>query len=402
MEILNFLVKVVLSSALGAIIGSEREVSLKQRVIGLRSFSLISLFGTLLVLFSFVQLPLSEVYPAIGLIGIFAYVFLSYKSIRLKFGLSTLLCIPLSYLVGVLVGFGYYSLAASLTFIVVVILVVGEHLHKYIESLKREEIDQIVQFALILFVIFPLLPEQPYLIGKIQLDLKLFFEIILLISLFNLFAFLCARFFKKKDAVQTGFLYGVINSTAAIYLFANRDVEEKGKNNYEGAVFSSILGSTVRNFALAIILFHSLISQQMFIFFLSLIFITILLILFGRKKIKVEAPIYVPFNIASGITIAFAIFSASILFQILSIQFEFLVPLASLIGSTISSALVIASLSTLYLSQEIVLHALILTIAGSLVADTIVIALANPHFSSSYYKKVSILFLVCIIFYFFV
>ena len=394
MNIIDFLVKVVLGTCLGAVIGSEREISLKQRTMGLRTFALLSLFGSLTVVFYLMDLPLSEFYPIAGFVCVFVYTYIAYKSVKMKYGLSTLICIPFAYLIGVLVGFDQYSIATSLTFIITAVLLVGEYLHRYIETLKKEEINEMVQFALILFVIFPLLPETPFIWNGLVFDLKLFFGIILLISLFNLFAFLCERFFKTKDAITAGFLYGIINSTIATYYFAkiNKDSCEKG-------VISAILGSTIRNFILAVALLHYAFTQTLLVFFIIFSILTGLILILGKKTTKIKLPIYVPFNISNGIAAAFAVFSASLLLQILSVNFEFFIPLATFLGSMISSALMIASLSTIPLATSTINKALIFAIAGSLATNIIVVAIKNPVFASSYYRKVILLLLICAIFY---
>jgi uncharacterized membrane protein (DUF4010 family) len=394
MNVIDFLIKVILGTCLGAVIGSEREISLKQRTMGLRTFALLSLFGSLTVTFYLMSLPLSEFYPIIGFVFVFVYTYVSYMSVKMKYGLSTLICIPFAYLIGVLVGFDQYSIATSLTFVISAVLLIGEYLHRYIESLKKEEINEMIQFALILFVIFPLLPDNPITWSGLTFDLKLFFEIILLISLFNLFAFLCERFFRKKDAIAAGFLYGIINSTIATYYFA-----KMVKKDYEKGALSAILGSTVRNFIITIALLHYAFSQILLAFFLIVIILLGIILIVGKRGSHAKLPIYTPFNISNGIAAAFAIFSASLLMQILSVNFEFFVPLASFLGSMISSALIIASLSTVSLSAATIEHSIILAIAGSLITNAITVTIKNPEFAKSYYAKIALLILVCAIFY---
>ncbi|MFH1257697.1 MAG: MgtC/SapB family protein, partial [Candidatus Micrarchaeota archaeon] len=65
---LNLLQKLVLAVAIGAIVGLEREHTKKQTLLGLRTFSLISLLGMILT-----ELSKDTYYIAssIGLLGIF-------------------------------------------------------------------------------------------------------------------------------------------------------------------------------------------------------------------------------------------------------------------------------------------------------------------------------------------
>ena len=251
MDPFTFVLRILISAALGGIIGSERERTMKQRIVGLRTFALVSLLGTFFAIFSSLPIPFSEIFPLIGLISIIFYTYYLYRSARLKIGVVTLVVLPLVYLVGLLVGFDYSIQATASTFLILAVLVIGRWLHKHVECLKEGEVNEIIQFGLILFVIYPLLPKSPVIINGVSIDFFMFFLIILFLSIINFAAFFVNRIAKKATMIS-GLLGGIINSTATIYYFGKIS-REKNENFSKGAA-AAIAGSILRNSFLVAIL----------------------------------------------------------------------------------------------------------------------------------------------------
>jgi len=68
----------------------------------------------------------------------------------------------MAYFMGVLVMQGSYSIALVLTIILTIILSSKEFLEKFSSSISRKELTNTLKFAVVAFVILPLLPDEKY------------------------------------------------------------------------------------------------------------------------------------------------------------------------------------------------------------------------------------------------
>lgn len=373
----DFVSKLVLGTLLGGIIGAERERAHKLTTAGLRSFSLIALFGTICGIIALSDVPFGELFPLGGVIALIIYTYYLYNEVRLKIGITTFIALPIIFLAGLLVGIGLYSEGVISTFIVLGVLYIGHSLHQRIEKLKPEYVNEIIQFSLIFFVLYPLIPKEPIVVWGVVIDFMYLFLLILLISLINLAAFLINLYTKGKATLKSGFFYGIINSTAAIYFFSKKS-KESGKNYIAGAT-AAILGSTARNvFLIAILLTNAFLSLlPFFIIFFALLLI---LLFFQRKEISLQFTLNQPFNIINGTAIVVALFSGMVLFQFLSQHIQFAVIPAAFLGSAVSTTFVIISLSAsaYYLPLASLKAALISSMGGSLIVDILAAAIHRP------------------------
>lgn len=383
MDATSFLLKILLGIAIGAIIGSERERMLRQRFAGLRTFTLVSLFGAMCGLLTFMEIPLVEFFPIIGLIVIATYTYNIFRSTEFKLlGMTTLVVIPLTYLIGVLIGFGYIIEATASAFVILGVLLIGRSLHKKIESLTENEANEIVQFGLILFVLFPLVPKEPVVVDGFVIDFVLFFELIILVSLINFIAFLINRFFKAATIALTGFMGGVINSTVTVHMFARK----KGDGvNYTIGGTAAILGSLVRNFILIGVIVPSTLETllPMFVIIISLM---LFFIFTERRQFKSKMKVEQPFSLASGIKLAVALFVAVVVFELISrnLPTTYMIG-ASFIGGLISSAYTVLSLSMI--GQNIGAHTLSVSVLMTIVGSCIVSAVIARMYGSKKFAK---------------
>ncbi|MEM2974394.1 MAG: hypothetical protein QW112_02100, partial [Candidatus Micrarchaeia archaeon] len=345
--------------------------------------SLICLFGSLLVTMTYYDIPVSEYFPIMGLAGVLAYTYYLYKIGARTLGLSTLMLIPITYLMGVFVGFGFYLQAVASVFILLFILISGKTLHEKIEHLKGSEINEMIEFGLILFVVYPLLPKEPIVFNGFMIDLVMLFLFIILVSLINFMAFLASRIFKKATVGMLGFASGVINSTVAISFFAKRD----GRASSTGAR-AALLGSLVRN----LVLLGAVIPQDFITllpFFALIIAIPTIMIFMERKQAKSKISVEQPFSILSGIKLSITLFICMLIFQAISLYAPgYVVPTALFTGAA-SSAYTILSLSPIAdkLGPIVIAESIIFAMMGSFIVSGVTAVLYGRR---SFYKPILI------------
>src|SRR3989338_3285096 len=162
----NFL----LALALGALIGLEREYARYKKhahdYAGIRTYTLIALFGALSAFFGETLNPWILVVGIflIGILIVVSYFVLSKKKYH---GATSEVAGFLAFFLGILAYFGEIKLSVLLTVIITVILYSRTMLHNFAQHLKKEEMKSALIFAVIAFVILPFLPNKGY--GPYQL-----------------------------------------------------------------------------------------------------------------------------------------------------------------------------------------------------------------------------------------
>jgi len=153
--------EIVVSLAIGTLIGMEREHHFvgKKEFAGWRTFTLVSLFGTICAI-------LADVYgiwmAIVGLaaVGTFASVgyFLTYKA-RKSIGLTTEVVFIMAFALGLMVHTMDIGTPIALSVIATLILAIKEYTKQVAKTLKKIEIMDTLKFAIIAFIILPLLPN---------------------------------------------------------------------------------------------------------------------------------------------------------------------------------------------------------------------------------------------------
>lgn len=167
--------KIIISIALGAAIGLEREVHEKNdehpetgAIIGLRSFALITGLGTVTG-FIFKDFNLLA---AIIAATVMALLLIHYalNSIQTKdIGITTELAVIFSFIIGVLIAINAFptQLTIALTVILILILSYKERIKSFVDDVEKTELMAFVGYALIALVILPFLPNKDFTIGDI-------------------------------------------------------------------------------------------------------------------------------------------------------------------------------------------------------------------------------------------
>lgn len=253
---LEFLQRALLSLGVGALIGLEREYTKKQQTVGLRSFALVSLLGCLTVLLSqplLFPLPIELPFlPYIGLVVVIGYAFLVYYFMAQKqfFGITTTLALPLTYLFGMFIGYGFFLPAIIGAVVLTLLLYSRRYSHVFVKHLTEEEIADALQFAIVLFIIYPILPAETFTLFGLDVAVKKFVEIVIVLSLMSFAGFIAVRLVGQRALPLTAFFGGLVSALSVVATFSNRS-KEHGADQWvfsagvSAASIASLLGDII-------------------------------------------------------------------------------------------------------------------------------------------------------------
>ena len=207
------------SLALGLLIGLERERSPAAKA-GLRTFSLVALAGTLGALLS--QKTGAPWVLGAGLLIMGGMMVASYfkDGESEDPGTTTIAAVVVCYALGALVWFGMEQLAVTLAILTTALLYFKPELRDATRSLTRLDLVSILQFAVLSFVILPILPDQDY--GPYQaLNPYQIWWMVVLISGLSLAGYAALRIAgQRRGTLLTGLFGGIASSTATTLAFS--------------------------------------------------------------------------------------------------------------------------------------------------------------------------------------
>ncbi len=207
------------SLALGLLIGLERERSPAAKA-GLRTFSLVALAGTLGALLS--ERTGAPWVLGAGLIIMGGMMVASYfkDGDSNDPGTTTIAAVVVCYALGALVWFGMEQLAVTLAILTTALLYFKPELRGGARSLTRLDLVSILQFAVLSFVILPILPNKDY--GPYNaLNPYQIWVMVVLISGLSLAGYAALRIAgQRHGTLLTGLFGGIASSTATTLAFS--------------------------------------------------------------------------------------------------------------------------------------------------------------------------------------
>ncbi len=218
--------------AIGFVIGLQREFAKRGKkrgiVAGERTFALIGLAGCLSAM---VADELDSPFVFLGLVLLLGfYIAVSYfiDAWRGHVGLTTEIAVVITMLVGALCFWGYLALAVALGIATTAILYLKIETDQLVSALTREDIFAALQFAVISAIILPVLPNRSFF--QPPFDVLNPFKIWLMVVFISGISFLGYAAIKTVGARQgigiTGFLGGLVSSTAVTLSFSNRSSQQ--------------------------------------------------------------------------------------------------------------------------------------------------------------------------------
>jgi uncharacterized membrane protein (DUF4010 family) len=211
---------------IGALIGLEREF-VQQRTedpefAGIRTFSLIALLGAIAAHLSlrFGLWPFIAVYLGLALLVWASYLGSIYR--EEGEGITTEVVALLVPLLGAMVVWDEFELAAALAVVVALWLALKPRLHDLARKMSTADLRATLEFLLITIVVLPILPDRsfgPYeVVNPFQIWL-----LVVLVSGIGFFGYVLMKVFGTEQGIGiTGVLGGLVSSTATTVSFASR------------------------------------------------------------------------------------------------------------------------------------------------------------------------------------
>ena len=378
-----FIQQTIISILIGALLGLEREHAKKQRNVGLRTFSLISLFGALSVIFS------TQIQDTIYLTTLIGFIFVCLFSIGMyyrgnlkkkKQGLTTNISFIITFILGVFIGFNLYSEAIFLAIVITIIQFSRERLHDLVEHLTEKEIGDLLEFLVILGIVYPILPKEMIVYG-INLPLFTIWLLVVIISLISFASFIGARHLSSKHEIEVvSFLGGLISGWAATASLIEITKGKRMDNLISGGILLINSANFVRIILILLIIFPALginliptvIISAPIMFFLGVHKMSKI-----KKSNVKKIVIKSPFNVRKGVELAGIMLVLIVIFDILKTMIPDLFLPITFISAFVSSTAAIATISALSahetITQNMIKTASLLIILGGLLSNLAIV-----------------------------
>ncbi|WP_293031719.1 MgtC/SapB family protein [Natronococcus sp.] len=251
--------RIALAGALGLFLGLEREWS--QKSAGIRTFSLISLLAavfTILVL----ETDIGESLLVLGgLLVIVQGVLLAVQGLLAEdeetgLSLTTSVSMLVAYGVGALVASGFIIEGVTVAVLSSLLLVLKRELHQFAGGLSREEMRSTTEFAILAFVIYPLLPAEYDLeIGglTIPLEPQVIWLMVVAVAGIGIVNYAIVSTYGGRGIAVTGFFGGLASSTAVVGTMLDHVRQRPEAASYAvAAILLANAAMAARNLAIAV------------------------------------------------------------------------------------------------------------------------------------------------------
>lgn len=250
-------IQLVFGVLLGLFMGLEREWSNKPS--GIRTVSLLTVLGVV-----FAMLEMGSILIGMGVVFVITItVLLGVKGFFDEKGLSltTSVSLLVAYSVGLLVGFELYIEAITVAVLSSLLLLLKEELHSFAGALSQDELQSAIEFAIIAFLIYPLLPSEPIDPWN-AINPQLVWALVIAVSGIGFANYILVRKYDSYGFIVTGFIGGLVNSTAVIASMAKRARNSAETHNLAvGAIILANSAMSLRNAVIAILFVPALIVE---------------------------------------------------------------------------------------------------------------------------------------------
>lgn len=353
MEIdIEFFQKLALATFIGILIGIEREHRRPEGVeliAGVRSFTISCIAGMISSYLAIIISP-GVLLVSLAFFAVISTIYAYMKNIVLKQpGITGPIALYCTFLLGVLITYNRYLIAIVGAVVLTLLLAEKRPLHSFATNLTDEEIQSAVRFLAVVFILFPLAPDEP-LYGVI--NLRWILLVVIMVSTISFISFLILRNVGARYGLPlSGVLGGLVNSEAtagAIAAMAKRK-KELITSGYIGIILSNT-SMLIRNLLVAFIVDPSgrvlllMLPPQLLITALAVG--TVLRSKDGEpvgETIRLESP----FALSSAIKFAFGFTALSIFSAFANMWAGAAGVYATALGGFISSAVVTASATAL-------------------------------------------------------
>ncbi|WP_284013336.1 MgtC/SapB family protein [Halobaculum litoreum] len=248
-------VRLALAAALGLFLGLEREWSDKSA--GIRTFSLTSLVGAVFTLLAS-ESAVGRVLLAVG--GVLVVVQGTLLAARgLSDGadgslsLTTSVSLLAAYGVGALVASGFVVEGVTVAVLSAALLVLKRELHSFAGDLSRAELRSMTEFAVLAFVVYPVLPAGERTVFGVPLEPRVAWLMVVTVAGIGMVNYALVRTYGGRGIAVTGFLGGLASSTAVVGTMLDHATDRVESVSYAVAgVLLADAAMAVRNLAIAL------------------------------------------------------------------------------------------------------------------------------------------------------
>ena len=206
--------KIAIALAVGMLVGFERESASKD--VGIRTFGLTALLGTVCVL-------ISPAYGLAAMVGVIVMVaLLNARSLVASQSLeiTTSAALLVTYALGVLVGLGHSFTPVSAAILMTLLLAWKVELRKFAGGVTIAELRSAVLLGLIGLVIYPILPDR--FVDRWQLvNLRQAWITVVVIAGIAFVNYVLLRLYGTRGLSWTAILGGLVNNRAAVAELVN-------------------------------------------------------------------------------------------------------------------------------------------------------------------------------------
>lgn len=205
----DIVLKLVLAFGVGLLVGLEREFAAKD--VGLRTFSLISVFG---LLTNLIGLPVA----AVGLLATLVLtMFMNTRAILANRSLeiTTSAALMVTFCIGGMVANGHVFSPVATAILMTLLLSWKTELSAFAHGLKLYEIRSAVLLGLLTFVIYPLLPNHTIDPWDLFNPKEVWITILILASL-SFVNYVLMKVYSTKGLYYSALLGGAVNSSATV------------------------------------------------------------------------------------------------------------------------------------------------------------------------------------------
>jgi len=246
--------QVLLAAALGLFLGLEREWSHKSA--GIRTFSLVALLGAV-----FTVVGAKALVVVGGLLVIVQGVLVAVDRMRDEdkegLSLTTSVSMLVAYGVGVLVATEFVLEAVTVTVTSSLLLVLKRELHSFAWGLSRAELRSAAEFAILAFVVYPLLPAGEFELGVRELTVavepRVIWLLVVTVAGIGIVNYAVVQNYGGRGIAVTGFFGGLASSTAVVGTMIDHVRQHPEARSYAvAAILLADAAMAVRNLAIAV------------------------------------------------------------------------------------------------------------------------------------------------------
>ncbi len=245
--------RLVLAAALGLFLGLEREWS--DKAAGIRTFSLISLLAAV-----FTVLDDRLLLVVGGVLVIVQGVLLASQSLvgdAEGLALTTSVSMLVAYGVGALVASGLILEGVTVAVLSSLLLVLRRELHSMAHELTRREVRAAAEFAILAFVVFPLLPSGHRDVSvaglTVEVEPRVVWLMVVFVAAIGIVNYAVVQTYGGRGIAVTGFFGGLASSTAVVGTMLDHVNQREAATGYAvAAILLADAAMAMRNLAIAL------------------------------------------------------------------------------------------------------------------------------------------------------